>query len=499
MFTNHYAALLFILFVAEYSQCDEHALKEATAEKICQYSLHGKTQARSLAAKLQALEGSLQRYTKAGAQVTLLQLHSSSYAEGAAVLGSFIAQKKQETQAKLKALRKDAPLAAAALGYGAGITEEFISLLKQPVAANRGDNTCTNPKNGNNLEQSSLNGCAPYAFSDSTSTSNYLTDYGSAPFPTGGGHFQTTKNCKLFQANLQTYLGADPSNTDKMSFGGGIIVLAKSTPLTDSNVKTSKTAVSHVNSVLQALEKLKPHLQSDLSPSLDSPEAVQAFLDGKAKEDLKDLLKQAEGKTADLTPTEIDNAIDKYFGKKDSDGKRGIIKQLEKEDFKIKTESSTKPTALLDMALDDTIRLTAEKIVELRKQAVTSEKQTCDTPVNADGCNEIKIEEDCNATAACSFNKTETDNNKKCKFNETKATANGVPVTQTQSGGTTTPSDRCTKHTKKEECEAENKNAKAGEKAVCSWIEDKCRDSSFLPNKKFAYEYSCRFMNTVIL
>nr|AGH60362.1 variant surface glycoprotein 1431 [Trypanosoma brucei]APD75189.1 variant surface glycoprotein 1125.5013 [Trypanosoma brucei] len=402
-------------------------------------------------------------------------------------------------QAKLMALTKDAPLAAAALGYSAGITDEFISLLKQPVAANRGTNTCIDPKNCNNLEQSGLNGCAPDAFSDTKTVTDYLTDYGSAPFPTGGGHFQTTKNCKLFKKDLAAYTGPDQSNTQTMSFGGGIIVLTKNTALTDSNVKTSKTAVSHVNGVLQALEKLKPHLQSDLPPRLDSPEAVQAFPGGKAKEDLKNLPKQAEGKTADLTPTEIDNAIDKYFGKKDSDGKRGITKQLEKTYFKIKTESSKKPTALLDMALDDTIRLTAEKIVELRKQAVTAEKQKCDTSVNADGCNEIKIEADCNATAACSFNKTETYKNKKCKLDDTKATVNGVPVTQTQSGGTTTPSDRCTKHTKKEECEAVKKNVKAGEKAVYSWIEDKCKDSSFLPNKKFAYEYSCHFMNTVIL
>nr|APD74730.1 variant surface glycoprotein 1125.4203 [Trypanosoma brucei] len=499
MFTNHYTSLLFVLFVAEYSQCDEHALKEATAEKICQYSQQAKKQARSLAAKLQTLETSLHSYNKAGAQMTLLQLHSDTYAAGAAVLNSFVASKRQELQAKLTALTKDAPLAAAALGYSAGVTDEFINLLKQPIANDRSSNTCIHPKSGSTLEQSSLKGCNPDAFSDTTPGTNYLTEYNEATFPGGTDHFETGKSCKLFKNDLTAYLNTAPTGTTTMSFGGGIIVLRKGTDLADTDLKSTKTAVGHVNSVLQALEKLKPHLQSDLPPSLDSPKAVQAFLDGKAKEDLKDLLKQAEGKTADLTPTEIDNAIDKYFGKKDSDGKRGITKQLEKTDFKIKTESSTKPTALLDMALDDTIRLIAEKIVELRKQAVTSEKQTCDTPVNADGCNKIKIEEDCNATAACSFNKTETDNNKKCKFNETKATANGVPVTQTQSGGTTTPSDRCTKHTKKEECEAENKNAKAGEKAVCSWIEDKCRDSSFLPNKKFAYEYSCRFMNTVIL
>nr|APD74667.1 variant surface glycoprotein 1125.4136 [Trypanosoma brucei] len=100
-------------------------------------------------------------------------------------------------------------------------------------------------------------------------------------------------------------------------------------------------------------------------------------------------------------------------------------------------------------------------------------------------CEAIEKDTDCDAKPYCTYTK-DSAADKKCKFNSTKAKDKGVPVTQSQNtGGSTTPSDRCTKHTEKEECEAENKNVKAGEKAVCGWIEEKCKDSSFDLNKKF--------------
>nr|AGQ50068.1 variant surface glycoprotein [Trypanosoma brucei] len=50
----------------------------------------------------------------------------------------------------------------------------------------------------------------------------------------------------------------------------------------------------------------------------------------------------------------------------------------------------------------------------------------------------------------------------------------------------TTSGVNCSKHTKKEDCEKENVGLAQGDKAKCGWIEEKCRDSSFLINKQFA-------------
>ncbi|SCU69231.1 Trypanosome variant surface glycoprotein (A-type)/Trypanosome variant surface glycoprotein C-terminal domain containing protein, putative [Trypanosoma equiperdum] len=115
-----------------------------------------------------------------------------------------------------------------------------------------------------------------------------------------------------------------------------------------------------------------------------------------------------------------------------------------------------------------------EVVGQLKEKGVCSE-----TKEGADNtCSKLRDAATCIANPICSYNETETDTTKKCKFNATKASKNGVPEAQTQTGGTeTTPSDNC---------EKENEGQKPGEKAHCGWIEDKCKDSSILATKKFA-------------
>nr|AGQ49955.1 variant surface glycoprotein [Trypanosoma brucei] len=123
-----------------------------------------------------------------------------------------------------------------------------------------------------------------------------------------------------------------------------------------------------------------------------------------------------------------------------------------------------------------------EVVGQLKKKGVCSE-----TKEGADStCSKLIDAVTCTASPICSYNETEKDTTKKCKFNETKASASGVPVTQTQTGATSAASDRCTKHKDKASCEKENEGQKPGEKAHCGWIEDKCKDSSILATKKFA-------------
>ncbi|CAJ15942.1 variant surface glycoprotein (VSG), putative [Trypanosoma brucei brucei TREU927] len=101
-------------------------------------------------------------------------------------------------------------------------------------------------------------------------------------------------------------------------------------------------------------------------------------------------------------------------------------------------------------------------------------------------CNELKEK-------GCVFNET-GEANKKCQFNETKASKNGVPVTQTQTAGSTEATAvNCGQHNEKTKCEEENKGKSS---PVCGWRKGKegepeqdkemCRSSSFLLNNKFA-------------
>nr|APD73303.1 variant surface glycoprotein 1125.1019 [Trypanosoma brucei] len=93
--------------------------------------------------------------------------------------------------------------------------------------------------------------------------------------------------------------------------------------------------------------------------------------------------------------------------------------------------------------------------------------KTKDVKSAADACSKIKDKNDCDKKSYCSYNESAEEADKKCEFNEEKAKASGVRVTQSQTAGSTTSSDRCKRHTKKEDCEKENEGHKPGEKAHC--------------------------------
>ncbi|RHW71446.1 Trypanosome variant surface glycoprotein C-terminal domain containing protein [Trypanosoma brucei equiperdum] len=123
-----------------------------------------------------------------------------------------------------------------------------------------------------------------------------------------------------------------------------------------------------------------------------------------------------------------------------------------------------------------------EVVAQLKKKCVCSEaKEGADNT-----CSKLIDAVTCTANPICSYNETEKYTTKKCKFNETKASATSVTVTQTQTGATSAASDRCTKHKDKASCEKENEGQKPGEKAHCGWIDDKCKDFFILATKKFA-------------
>nr|AGQ49959.1 variant surface glycoprotein [Trypanosoma brucei] len=93
----------------------------------------------------------------------------------------------------------------------------------------------------------------------------------------------------------------------------------------------------------------------------------------------------------------------------------------------------------------------------------------------------------CTADANCIWKGGDSENKGECEVNTAKVTEQATQAgTGEKKDGAAGAGVNCSKHTKKEECEAENKNLKTGEKAVCGWIEDKCKDSSILVSKQFA-------------
>nr|APD74608.1 variant surface glycoprotein 1125.4075 [Trypanosoma brucei] len=123
-----------------------------------------------------------------------------------------------------------------------------------------------------------------------------------------------------------------------------------------------------------------------------------------------------------------------------------------------------------------------EVVEQLKKKGVCSEaKERADNT-----CSKVIDAVTCTASPICSYNETEKDTTKKCKYNAAKTSKSGVPVTQTQTGGTATASDRCTKHKDKANCEKENEGIAQGTKTNCVFIEEKCKDSFILEDKQFS-------------
>nr|APD74731.1 variant surface glycoprotein 1125.4204 [Trypanosoma brucei] len=88
-------------------------------------------------------------------------------------------------------------------------------------------------------------------------------------------------------------------------------------------------------------------------------------------------------------------------------------------------------------------------------------------------CNKIKDATECNKMDYCSYEAENTDE-KRCKYNKTKAEKSKVSLPQTQTtGGTETTTDKC-KGKKKDDCKSPD----------CKWEGETCKDSSFFVNKK---------------
>ncbi|SCU69183.1 Trypanosomal VSG domain/Trypanosome variant surface glycoprotein C-terminal domain containing protein, putative [Trypanosoma equiperdum] len=98
-------------------------------------------------------------------------------------------------------------------------------------------------------------------------------------------------------------------------------------------------------------------------------------------------------------------------------------------------------------------------------------------------CEDITKSQECKNNGNCKWTKETEETGKHCKLN---ATAAEQQATQAGTGGgaTGTEDPNCGQYTDPKKCSKAPGKQKEGKKAVCGWIDDKCKDSSFLANKK---------------
>nr|APD73347.1 variant surface glycoprotein 1125.1081 [Trypanosoma brucei] len=117
------------------------------------------------------------------------------------------------------------------------------------------------------------------------------------------------------------------------------------------------------------------------------------------------------------------------------------------------------------------------------KESGTGEKQKqkdqCETIQTAKLCKEKQPK--------CEWKDPNDDDGEHCKLNETHAAQQATQAGTAGGNGETKTTDKCGAAKTPEECAAVKGEIPKDKKAVCGWIEEKCKDSSILVTKKFAF------------
>ncbi|SCU72929.1 Trypanosomal VSG domain/Trypanosome variant surface glycoprotein C-terminal domain containing protein, putative [Trypanosoma equiperdum] len=101
-------------------------------------------------------------------------------------------------------------------------------------------------------------------------------------------------------------------------------------------------------------------------------------------------------------------------------------------------------------------------------------------------CKTIETKTNCEVNTKCKWTKPDAETGKLCELNATAADKEATQAGTAGGNGETKTTDKCGLAKNPEECAAVKGDIPKDKKAVCGWIEDKCKDSSFLATKKFA-------------
>nr|APD73820.1 variant surface glycoprotein 1125.1658 [Trypanosoma brucei] len=315
------------------------------------------------------------------------------------------------------------------------------------------------------------------------------TGYTVMPAASSGTTMGTSdSNCLLFEA------GSTPTsnvfdNSNFPTLMAGLIKISGSNELTrDAQTIIKAPQGRDTATLLQlAYHEAKQIKQAALEPAVTDPVALIAAVatNGRLRAALEQSIQNGQiekhdGKTAVQTAAQImesnfkaENQMLTRLWTKIKEEKVNNVEDKEKPEIQIRElEDEGKLQATL--AYYNT--QTALRIASLEEQINKLKEESGKSAENTDDkvCNAIEDKTTCDNNKQCSYHNKVEDGSKKCKYNETKAKEKGVSVTQSQTGGTETATDKC-KDKKKDEC-----------KAGCKWEGKTCKDYSFLVNNKFS-------------
>nr|APD73110.1 variant surface glycoprotein 1125.282 [Trypanosoma brucei] len=455
-------------------------MKKSTATKLCSISEAAKTSAADLAARLATIRLSLKDAQKAAKQQDVIAATRANLTTPAKVLRYYANSASKEASDALNDWTGDNTKLIGHAMYTAGRIDELMLLFQNSQNDNSGgQDSCLAEDNGNHPgNKQAAQACNT---EDITTIEAKPTDLATKVTQELAGvssiHAGAGTECHLtasLSAKYSTY--AAP-----MQLIGGLITIPAGGDLTPGNDLATKRGT------VALFKKLKEHgsaLKTKLTPAINQAptdyNGLKKLLKTKAeRKKLGPAAKAALHWAEPKRDEELDSELKKIFGISDDETDGAYITSL--ADFNLKvhtTPTETDNINLFNLNDDQLSEALSDALEQNRQQAASkpcTAKESKDKPQNTDSDTCASKGPGDNCKDGCKLERT--GDNKKCVKD---------PDYKPPQAEEAKPGVNCSSHTTKETCEAVTGTAPPGKKSVCGWIEDKCKDFSFLLNKHFA-------------
>nr|AGH61259.1 variant surface glycoprotein 805 [Trypanosoma brucei] len=470
----------------------EGALKLTAITELCKTAKAGKALGKLIDARLTTLLNWQQQYELFRRKLQVLKILHEGKSEALDVLSGFADAALNEISSEAAGLATDGGETAATAAYAAGRIDEFINVFRSTRDSTGTNNVCIITDSNAKVEDAQLADCLDTPIATPTDPTA-ATRLAASDFD-----FQTastlsaSKSCTLTKTDLSAYSGAgDKSELKDPEWGGGVLKVAHTNRGSAATLQTAKrTLPIHAAAQTKAAATVTK-LKNTQYPPVTTPDDLTQLLKTK---DLSTAMAAALRKRQPQPPppsyTPKHTELQTLFGFTDSSSKINFLEALDTQKVNVKVSGTTKPIAVLELT-DQTIsegEIDALSKMQQKLIAARTEKvcESTDKKTAENICNKIKDATQCNNKAFCSYNETEAETDKKCKFNSTKSSKSEVSVTQTQTAGTETTTDKC-KDKKKDDCKSPD----------CKYEGETLKNFSFLINKKFSLSLAAAFVSLV--
>nr|AGH61018.1 variant surface glycoprotein 451 [Trypanosoma brucei] len=430
------------------------------------------------------------RHTATRCAIFAMQAKDKEKARKARLLQVFFATRAEKTLNNLTSVAIETAIkATSSAEYFHGRLTEFLKIASRTVTGGKG--CLLDGSNSGHYHETKLQGAGGVTC-DLTATIDITGDYSldltnNAGFansivPGNANSYQSTptKECPLFEAHNSNGLAEQGALAQPAKLAMGLITVSNSNSeltIPDLNQAKSQTAGENKasNELYNTIEGLKT-----LNPKAHDNSTIS-----ETTADLQAAVLQLIHATTDKGSLKLDDKVKKAFKEPVKDKIQALIHEVYSYKLRMKIINNGEETELrtvtdpgkLAAILAFCEKEEADLISKLRKELTVAQLSASNNNLGETECNKIKDANECNDKPFCSYNSTETEEDKKCKFNATNSTANGVPVTQSESGGTERTAEKCKDNKLEPDC------TKPPE---CKLEGNTCNNSSSLVNKKLA-------------